>query len=73
MAVALPAKRGGAATAVEGDIRRLVEQAALPPEAMTILDALNPAVAVEPLIAATTRILATVRRNEPGSQARSRA
>ena len=55
----------------DGDIRRLVEQAALPAEALTILDAANPAVmpatasGVEPLIAATGRILATIRRNEP--------
>jgi hypothetical protein len=73
MAFALSANRGEAAAASGGDadIRRLVEQAALPAEALTILDAANPAVmpatasGVEPLIAATGRILATIRRNEP--------
>ena len=73
MALALSANRGEAAAASggDGDIRRLVEQAALPAEALTILDAANPAVmpatasGVEPLIAATGRILATIRRNEP--------
>lgn len=72
MAHTLSANRSEAASASagDGDIRRLVEQAVLPAEALTILDAANPAVTpatasgVEPLIAATARILATVRTNE---------
>jgi hypothetical protein len=73
VALALSATRGEAAAAsgADGDIRRLVDEAALPAEALTVLDAANSAVApaaasaVEPLIAATARILASVRRNEP--------
>ena len=72
--LALSAKRGATAGGLESDngIRGLIDDAALPAEALTILDAANsrdaPAtpVSVEPLIAATARILATVRRNEPG-------
>jgi hypothetical protein len=65
------------ASGADGDIRRLVDAAALPAEALTVLDATNstvgPATAsdVEPLIAATARILASVRRNEPGLNVRS--
>ncbi len=71
VAVALSAKRGEAAAA-DGEIERLVDEAALPAEALTVLEATTSAVpavtasSVEPLIAATARILASVRRNEPG-------
>ncbi|MGA7786795.1 MAG: DEAD/DEAH box helicase [Xanthobacteraceae bacterium] len=79
MAVALAAKRAAtpAAFRADGDIRRLIDEAALPAEALTILDAANgagmprTASAVEPLIAATARILATIMRNEPGLHVRS--
>jgi len=80
-ALALSAKRGEsvAASGPDDDIRRLVDEAALPAEALTVLDATNSAVGpatageVEPLIAATARILASVRRNEPGLCVRSTA
>jgi superfamily II DNA or RNA helicase len=81
VARALSAKRGEVASASEpdGDIRRLVEAAALPTEALTVLDATNLAAApataggFESLIAATERILTSVRRNEPSLCARSTA
>ncbi len=74
VALALLAKRGEAtaASGPDDEIRRLVDKAALPAEALTVLEATNSAVAaatasaVEPLIAATARILASVGRNEPG-------
>jgi len=77
VALALSTKRGDAAAVLgtDDDIRRLVDEAALPAEALTVLDATNSVVAsttassVEPLIAATARILASVRRNEPGLHA----
>jgi hypothetical protein len=77
VAAALAAKRGEAPAdaGAEGNIRRLVEEASLPTEALTIFEATSagaPSLAasgVEPLIAATTRILASVRRNEPGLSA----
>jgi hypothetical protein len=73
IALALSAKDGLAIADVgaDGDIRRLIEEAALPSEALAILDAAEPgapladASGVEPLIACAARILATVRRNEP--------
>ena len=79
MAAALTAARGDelADSSPDGDIRRLVETAALPAEALAILEATIlgalPAAAseVEPLIATTTRILAAVRRNEPSLAARA--
>ena len=79
VALALAAKRGesAAASGPDDDIRRLVDEAALPAEALTVLEATNSAVGpatasdVEPLIAATARILASVRRNEPGLNVRS--
>jgi hypothetical protein len=70
-ALALSLTRGEDAAALgsEGAIRRLVEKAALPPEALVVLQATSaldaPAAAVEPLIAAMARILASVSRNEP--------
>lgn len=75
MALALSANRGEAAATAggDGDIRRLVEQAALPAEALTILDAANPAVmpatagGVEPLIAATGRIWQQSGETNPAS------
>jgi hypothetical protein len=74
VAQALLYRRGEAAAAPAGDqgIRRLIDEAALPAEAWTIIEtAQSPAPgatesSIEPLIAATARILATVRRNEPG-------
>jgi len=74
VALALSTKRGETAAALgtDDDIRRLVDEAALPAEALTVLEATNSGVApatassVELLIAATVRILANVRRNEPG-------
>ena len=71
-AVALNAvRRLGALGAVgDADIRRLVEQAILPPEALSVFEAVNSACAsedigdIEPHIAATARILAIVKRNE---------
>jgi hypothetical protein len=74
VAVALMATRGEAAAAygTDDEVRRFVDQAAVPAEALTVLEATNSASpvptanSVEPLIAATARILATVRRNEPG-------
>jgi hypothetical protein len=73
VAVALMATRGEAAAAygTDDEVRRFVDQAAVPAEALTVLEATNSASpvptasSVEPLIAATARILATVRRNEP--------
>jgi superfamily II DNA or RNA helicase len=77
VAAALTAKRGGklADSGAEGDIRRLVKEAALPTEALAVFEATNlgapslTASEVDPLIAATTRILASVRRNEPSLSA----
>ena len=79
VATALAARRGAppADPSADGAIRSLVEQAALPPEALTILDAAKRGAPpegkdeVERLIAATTRILASVRRNEPGLAAKA--
>jgi Helicase conserved C-terminal domain len=79
MATALSAQRGEALAdpGADGAIRSLVELAALPREALAILDAANgdavldASTGVEHLIAATTRILASVRRNEPGLSARA--
>ena len=77
MAAALSAKRGEllANSGADGNIRSLVEKAALPVEALAILEAANQgafsngAIGAEQLIAATTRILASVRRNEPSLSA----
>ena len=77
MAAALSAKRGEslADSGADGNIRSLVEKAALPVEALAILEAANQgalsngAIGAEQLIAATTRILASVRRNEPSLSA----
>ena len=74
VAVALMATRGEAAAAygTDDEVRRFVDQAAVPAEALTVLEAtysacpVPTAISVEPLIAATARILASVRRNEPG-------
>jgi hypothetical protein len=74
VAQALLSRRGVTATTLVGDddIRSLIDEAALPEEAWTVAEAARSATAgatensIEPLIAATARILATVRRNEPG-------
>jgi hypothetical protein len=79
MAKALTATRGEALADQGGDgnIRYLVEKAALPVEALAILEASNPAMlppvegGVEPLISTTTRILAAIKRNEPRLSARA--
>jgi hypothetical protein len=61
-----------ATPAGDDDIRRLIDEAALPAEAWTVAEAARSEAAaatersIEPLIAATARILAGVRRNEPG-------
>jgi hypothetical protein len=62
--------RVGALVAAESDIRALVERAALPHEAIEILDAARPDASVTPdevggLLSAVGRIIAAVGRNEP--------
>jgi len=75
VALALATRRGEACAAsqADGDIRRLVDKAALPAETLMVLEGANSIIAatataasVEPLIAATARILTSVKRNEPG-------
>jgi superfamily II DNA or RNA helicase len=73
VALAITAKRGdgAAASGTDDEIRRFVDEAVLPAEALTVLEATNSAApamvasGVEPLIAATARVLATVRKNQP--------
>jgi hypothetical protein len=73
MAMALNSIHGASSSDAGSDaeIQRLVELAALPPEALTILDAVRPDGVpvdvgdIEPLLAATTRILVSIRKNEP--------
>jgi len=71
IAGALAAVRGNALdmTDADGNIRGLIETAALPAEASVILEAANPGKSppheIESLIAVATRIVANVKRNEP--------
>jgi hypothetical protein len=81
VAQALFFRRGVAAMTPAGDddIRRLIDEAALPAEAWTVAEAARSAAvgatesSIEPLIAATERILAAVKRNEPGLSLESAA
>ena len=69
---ALMAVRGEPApeTPADSDLRRLVEAGALPSEALGLVDAAKaPPADVTPLFAVAGRVLATVRRNEPGLMA----
>jgi hypothetical protein len=71
IAAALAVVHGDAhdATDADSNIRRQIEKAGLPAEALVILETASPGVLppeeIEPLIAAATRILAAVKRNEP--------
>jgi hypothetical protein len=54
----------------DSDLRRLVEAGALPSEALGLVEAVKaPPADVAPLFAVAGRVLATVRRNEPGLMA----
>ncbi|MFI5013523.1 MAG: DEAD/DEAH box helicase [Hyphomicrobiales bacterium] len=67
----------GGGAAADTDIRRLVERAALPSEALAVLEATAPSASlatpddVASLLSATARIMAAVRRNEPRLSART--
>jgi hypothetical protein len=81
VAEAMSSRHGDARTdaGADGDVRRLIERDALPAEALTILEAGNPAALapsadeVEALVAQTTRILAMLKTNEPSLSARADA
>jgi hypothetical protein len=69
MVDALAAARGLAAVGgADIEMRELVESGALPPEALSILEAAGDAassVNLDPMFAATARVMAAIRRNEP--------
>jgi hypothetical protein len=71
MVEALSASRG--ATSVgdsDSQMRGLVESGAMPPEALSVLEAAADGAAsagnLDPMFAATARVMAAIRRNEPG-------
>jgi hypothetical protein len=78
---AMSAKHGdaGAEGVTDSNARRLVERDHLPAEALTILEAGNPASLapsadeIESMVAQTTRILATLKKNDPSLSARRKA
>ena len=71
MVEALTAARGAASVGgADAEMRGLVESGALPPEALSVLEAASEAGAangtLDPMFAATARVMAAIRRNEPG-------
>jgi len=70
MVEALTAARGAAsAVGSDAEIRGLIESGALPPEALSVLEAAADGASdanLDPMFAATARIMTAIRRNEPG-------
>jgi superfamily II DNA or RNA helicase len=71
MVDALTAARGGGSVGGgDAEMRGLVESGALPREALSVLEAVSAEGAssanLDPMFAATTRVMAAIRRNEPG-------
>jgi hypothetical protein len=72
MVEALTASRGATQTAgADEEIRGLVESGALPREALSVLaaasaDAAGATANLDPMFAATARVMAAIRRNDPG-------
>ena len=72
MVEALTAARGAvSAVGADAEMRGLVESGALPPEALSVLEAVGENAAgeganLDPMFAATARVMAAIRRNEPG-------
>ena len=72
MVEALTAARGAASdVGSDAEIRGLIERGALPPEALSVLEAVGEDAAgaganLDPMFAATARVMAAIRRNEPG-------
>jgi superfamily II DNA or RNA helicase len=70
MVDALTAARGAASVGgADTEMRGLVESGALPPEALSVLEAAadgGSGANLDPMFAATARIMAAIRRNEPG-------
>ena len=71
MVDALSAARGtGSIGGADTEMRGLVESGALPREALSVLEAASAEGAVnanlDPMFAATARVMAAIRRNEPG-------
>jgi hypothetical protein len=65
----LTAARGAASdVGSDAEIRGLIESGALPPEALSVLEAAADGAAanLDPVFAATARVMAAIRRNEPG-------
>jgi hypothetical protein len=70
MVDALTAARGtGSVGGADTEMRELVESGALPPEALSVLEAASAEGAssanLDPMFAATARVMAAIRRNEP--------
>ena len=70
MVEALTAARGAASdVGSDAEIRGLIESGALPPEALSVLEAAADGASdanLDPMFAATARIMTAIRRNEPG-------